>query len=161
MKTKQEVIQQHYIDLLNADKFFKLKPHIDENGWCTMFDQSGEKVSQTFKELGFDKDPLGELVDGGFTDRGHIWRPKSLAGIETNNGWEETGYHHWRGIKLKESPFKNGEYYELGFMGAYGNIFAHQGIYEFNNGFKDQNGYYLKPFPTHYKKLEKSNSPIY
>lgn len=57
MKTKQEVIHQHYINLLNADKFFKLKPNIDENGWCTMFDQRGEKVSPVFIELGFTTDP--------------------------------------------------------------------------------------------------------
>ncbi|WON94734.1 hypothetical protein [Sphingobacterium sp. UGAL515B_05] len=87
MKSKQEVIQQHYIDLLNADKFFKLKPHIDEDGWCLMFDEKGEKVSLTFKELGFEKDPLGKTVAGGLTQKGHKWRPKSLAGLETNNGW--------------------------------------------------------------------------
>lgn len=106
MKSKQEVIQQHYIDLLNADKFFKLKPHIDEDGWCLMFDEKGEKVSLTFKELGFEKDPLGKTVAGGLTQKGHKWRPKSLEGIESNNGWTR--------IESEEDlPKEDGTYYVM------------------------------------------------
>ena len=144
MKTKQEVIQQHYIDLLNTDKFFKLKPHIDENGWCLMFDEKGEKVSLTFKELGFEKDPLGKTVAGGLTQKGHKWRPKSLEGFENNNGWT-----------LIESeadlPKEAGSYWVIRSHGD------DVGIAYFDMGFTNYDGYRV----THWQPIIKPEAPIY
>lgn len=87
MKSKQEVIQQHYIDLLNADKFSKLMPHIDENGWCITLDQMGERVSPPLKELGFTREQMDDLTDHCHIHGNLVWRPKTLQGIENNNGW--------------------------------------------------------------------------
>lgn len=87
MKAKHEVIQQHYIDLLNAEKFVELERFIDEEGWCTMFDERETKVSPTFKELGFNEDWCELVIDTAMKEGCWVWRPKSLKGIETNNGW--------------------------------------------------------------------------
>src|SRR5690606_6436052 len=51
---------------------------IDENGWCVL------NASQ--------KEPINHFAHHGKTDwkpiNGRVcWRPKSLKGIETNNGW--------------------------------------------------------------------------
>lgn len=80
-------------------------------------------------------------------------RPKSLRGIETNNGWN---------LSKKEdskNPFENNKFYEIGFMCKFSMEFTHQGVLEYNNGFY-VDGYYLKPFPTHYKEIF-ITKPIY
>lgn len=69
--------------------------------------------------------------------------------------WKSTNYH---GHVKTDSPIKleNGCWYEIGFRNVFGKKFVNQGIYKFNNGFFDEGGYHLKPFPTHARKIELS-----
>lgn len=145
MKSKQEVIQQHYIDLLNADKFFKLKPHIDEDGWCLMFDQRGEKVSPVFIELGFTTDPSGITVDAGNKEGCMVWRPKNLQGIETNNGWT-------RIESEKDFPKENGDYFVVWKAGE--DVIISAVSYDIDNP-EHWNGV------THYQPIVKPAAPLY
>lgn len=152
MKSKQEVIQEAWLEFMTESDYKNLK--IDDNGFCNY--QCRRYInSSRWDEL------YSRVKSGGKTGRDIIYRPKSLSGIETNNGWQETGYHHWRGVKLEKTPFKNGEYYEIGFMSATDNSFHNQGIKQFNNGFLDEGNYPLKPFPTHFKPISKSDNPLY
>lgn len=161
MKSKQEVIQEAYLNLIGKSNLNLIKDNIHEDGWCLMFDENDIKVTLTFKELGLSQIIIHSSTYVIRNIGGTLWRPKSLSGIENNNGWQETGYHHWRGVKLKKSPFENGEYYEIGFMGATDNSFHNQGVKQFNNGFFDEGNYPLKPFPTHFKPISKSANPLY
>lgn len=86
MKTKEEVIKEAYGFL------FEYKKHlIDKDGW---FDNSNENDSVTNGETEF----LGKC---DFKDN-TTFRPKSLQGLEDNNGWidsneklpTEFGFYH-------------------------------------------------------------------
>lgn len=58
-------------------------------------------------------------------------------------------------------PLENGKWYEIGSLSQFGNGFYHQGIRIFNDdGFMDDNGYWLKPFPTHFKEIELTQPDI-
>jgi hypothetical protein len=65
--TKQEKIQEAY-----GEYWEKVKDYVCENGWCSGF------WGETFEKLDGYTEPKSE---------GTRWRPKSLKGIETNNGW--------------------------------------------------------------------------
>jgi len=65
--TKQEKIQEAY-----GEYWEKVKDYVYENGWCSGF------WGETFEKLNGYTKPNSE---------GTRWRPKSLKGIETNNGW--------------------------------------------------------------------------
>lgn len=87
---------------------------------------------------------------------GYRFRPLMLRGIEKNGGWGLTGYHDG---SVKSCPLRNGEYYHIGFLDFSGS-FIYQGIKEFNDGFFED-GYHLKPFPTHYIKIDKPADALY
>ncbi len=93
-----------------------------------------------------------------FIDDGTRFRPKILRGIQDNNKWKNTLYHQQE--KPQKCPFEDGRYYHIGFM-DYNGSFYYQGIREFNEGFKDDNGYWLKPFPSHYIEIEKPLDAIF
>ena len=64
-----------------------------------------------------------------------------------------------KSYETKICPFENGEYYEIGFLNA-DDTFVHQGIRQYHDGFLDDDiSYWLKPFPTHYKKINLSPNP--
>lgn len=147
MKSKQEVIQHHYIDLLNADKFSKLMPHIDENGWCITLDQMGERVSPPLKELGFTREQMDDLTDHCHIHGNLVWRPKTLQGIESNNGWT-------RIESVDDIPKEITECY----------IFDDDGdISYFTFGFDSQKDYdeVVNGVITHYQPIIKPEAPIY
>jgi len=89
MKAKQEIIYEAFIKLIGEDKFNLIKAHIQEDGWCVMFDEDSNKITPTFKELGLQYDLSLSDTDRISNIGGTLWRPKYLAGIETNNGWIE------------------------------------------------------------------------
>lgn len=81
MKTKQEVIEKAWIDFIGQDLFEKCKDKID------LIDG---KLSAQY--LCFYRDFVDREFDDNFYDRfsgsnDSYWRPKSLKGIEDNNGW--------------------------------------------------------------------------
>lgn len=85
------------------------------------------------------------------------FRPKMLSGIEKNGGWSPTGYHDG---SVKDFPFINEEYYHIGFLNLSGE-FHYQGIKEYKDGFFDDGGYFLRPFPTHFIKIEKPRDALH
>jgi len=89
---------------------------------------------------------------------GYRFRPHMLRGIESNNSWELTGYHDQN---VRKCPMRDGEYYHIGFLNQFDGGFVYQGIKKFDEGFMDDNGYHLKPFPTHYIKVDKPLDAVY
>ena len=85
--TKQEVIKQAYYGHESS--------LIDENGWATYaVDEGGE----------FGIEPCGDYETRNHVDGVYEWRPKSLKGLETNNGW----------IKIEsEKDLPKSGYYEV------------------------------------------------
>lgn len=74
--------------------------------------------------------------------------------------WKTTNYHD-HCISENSIKFENGCWYEIGFKTKFDSNFIHQGIKKFQNGFMDdENDYYLKPFPTHAKKIDLSSPNI-
>jgi hypothetical protein len=74
-----------------------------------------------------------------------------LKPILVESQWKSTNYH---GHVQEDSWIKleNGRWYEIGFKNQFQGNFVHQGIKQFNDGFFND-GYYLKPFPTHAKEI--------
>lgn len=73
MKTKEEVIQEAYDNTFPDSSnysFEKIRSAVDENGWYRFIEGLTVNICTT----GFDY------------DKG-AYRPQSLRGIETNNGW--------------------------------------------------------------------------
>jgi hypothetical protein len=69
MENKQKAIQEAY-----GEHWETVKDYVDENGWCAYhFGEHTEYGIEPFLDF--------ETKDYKF------WRPKSLKGIETNNGW--------------------------------------------------------------------------
>lgn len=140
--TKQEIIQIAYKEHWDA-----VKDYVNNTGWCrfwSIFNPiKGKEDSPYISDL--------DLPDD-YEHTAYSWRPKSLQGIEDNRGW----------IKIeseKDFDFENGKYYEIGFM-DYNGSFRNQGVRRYEDGFKDDSNYWLKPFPTHYKLIVTS-SPHY
>lgn len=91
MKTKKEVIQQAY-----GEYWDQVKLIVDENGW---FDMAYSQQVNNFDPLWNDSDRKSTKI-----------RPKSLSGIENNNGWikiesesdlpKESGYYDFQKYPL-------------------------------------------------------------
>lgn len=72
--TRDEVIADAWINLIGPEQFNTIKNILDEKGAV-----SGWK----FSSLGYGNRAM-------YTEMGkkhYMWRPKSLEGLETNNGW--------------------------------------------------------------------------
>ena len=84
---KQEAIKKAY-----GEYWEQVKDYVDENGWIFHekgFYQNYKKFVSPF-EIGFSKDDDDniELHSDSFKKTANFyWRPKSLNGIENNNGW--------------------------------------------------------------------------
>lgn len=81
---KQLAIEKAYGEL-----FDKLKHSIDLDGNCVMFDSNNKQATPNFNDLNFEKEYVNNNLDYGYdSERNiHFWRPKTLQGIEDNNGW--------------------------------------------------------------------------
>ncbi len=90
--TKQEAIQKAY-----GEHWEKLKGYIDENGWvedlqactCLFLDFFDGRISSRIFYIDCDINDI---------DTQEFFRPKSLQGIENNNGWingipKQNGYY--------------------------------------------------------------------
>ena len=82
MENKQKAIEKSY-----GEHWEAVKDYVDENGWC---------VSR--KNIGFEKIKESIQIHTDASNP-YYWRPKSLQGIETNNGWikieSEDIYDDW------------------------------------------------------------------
>lgn len=123
MATKQEIIKQAY-----GEHWNKVCEYVDEKGWCVGYWNICEVLNGISKPR----------------SQGTKWRPKSLEGLEDNNGWikiesyqdlpKETG-HYWvkRGNDIGVNYIIVPESFYSGFLH---NL-------------------------THYKPVEKTKPPLY
>lgn len=130
LEAKQEAIKNAYSEYWEAVKDF-----VDENGWIDFLEDI-QRIMYFFN----DSDNIEVFKS--------TWRPKSLQGIENNNGW----------IKIEsEDDFpKNDMYVYIIFNKKVNIAFLCNG--EFYNPNKVK---YYKKGVTHYKPIEESNPPIY
>ena len=129
LEAKQEAIKNVY-----GECWEKVKDYVDENGWI---DNSIPKFT------------FGQLKNLDLEYKNDVFfRPKSLQGIENNNGW----------IKIesekdlpKESGLYFGKDYEFG---------TDMTFFDFETKeWEDSSGYLLNI--THYQPIEKPKPPIY
>lgn len=126
--TKQEKIQEAY-----GEYFEEIKPWINENGWF-------DKNSFYKKIFSFN---YGE-IDVLFSHCKYLMTPKSIIGIENNNGW----------VNIESEADLPTIEYELYFVNG-DNCSIHQCVY--HEGIKD---YWLENL-THYQPIQKPQPPIY
>lgn len=87
--TKKQTIQQSYIDQIGLESYSKINLHIDSDGWINISEhwfQHDKNKFETFKILNGEKNNQPE----------YLIRPKSIDGIENNNGWTEIKEQHER-----------------------------------------------------------------
>lgn len=131
MKSKEEVIQIAY----DGEKY-----DWDENGWLTY---------GVYENSEFGYEPFGDYETRNHIDGVYEWRPKSLQGIEDNNGWiikdlEKANFiadYYW--IKKKDGDE------EIAFFAPHRNCFG--GI---------DGDIYISDV-THYQPIKKPNPPLY
>ena len=123
--TKQEKIQEAY-----GKYWEQVKDYVDENGWCYAF-----FTLKTYFKTDFTSEK---------------WRPKSLIGIEDNNGWIKIENVN----DVSDLEYGVSEVYALKpniINSVSGSIVRNDEITElFEEG-----------WITHYKPIKKSVSPIY
>lgn len=150
--TKQELIKKAYLELFKENdsekekRFAAIEKWIDQHGW---FSGVLHNVSE-------------ELLDKS----GHEVRPKSISGIEDNNGW----------IKIKDEndlPKENIDCFYIietpeHYINSGKKINIGRFIYEKNlmsqqeNYFTIDNFFYHRyPRVTHYKPIKKQKLPLY
>ena len=134
--TKQETIAKAY-----GEHWETVKDYVDENGW---FDFSDDKKRIRYFFHNGENIELNKYLTH--------WRPKSLAGIETNNGW----------IKIESEadlPSHGGEY------DVVINDRLEQAVYLKSNRWLVNGNYFPKTTQTHgithYKPIVKPQPPIY
>lgn len=84
MKHKKELIKKVY-----GEKVFEKYQHlINEDGWCDILEDTTDididGNSLIYEDLGYKYQDVDTADD---YQCGTIWRPKTLRGIEHNNGW--------------------------------------------------------------------------
>lgn len=132
MKSKQEVIQEAWLEFMTESDYKNLK--IDDNGFCNY--QCRRYInSSRWDEL------YSRVKSGGKTGRDIIYRPKSLSGIESNNGWTE-------GLP----PESMGECWVM--TKDLGIVFGHTDDLKRNHDRWNEN-------VTHYQPIIKPEDPIY
>ena len=119
MKTKQEAIKQAY-----GEHWDKVCEHVDKDGYCHAY------FGIQMQELQGIGKPKNEPLK---------WRPKSLEGLEDNNGW----------IKLNGLPNEITNRCSMWIM-------TKNGI-----EYLKENEFLPIGYASHYKPIEKPKPPIY
>ena len=138
-------LKEQAIEAAYGEFWEQVKDFVTENGICM-----GYSKNQMPAELGIlDFEQMGASVSGTYA-----WRPKSLAGIETNNGWisilseadlpkERTFV--WCMVKNQKEPILAFTY-----TGQFGDYFFHE----------EPNNHEWKNV-THYQPITKPKKPIF
>jgi len=77
--SKQKAIREAWVKIIGIDKYNKVNDLINENGWFINDCCSIEQLIKDVNDIGLQINDVDILE--------YNWRPKSLQGIETNNGW--------------------------------------------------------------------------
>lgn len=138
--TKIDVIKRAYEDA--GVDWDKISRKVDDNGFADMY-----YVNPIFTNL------AGNDIESMDADDKHcrFWRPITLKGIETNNGWT-------RIESEKDLPMEEGTYevHSIVDWEPYYRVDIFTGI--LSNAIHHITG---KPIFTHYKKYNRSQPPIY
>ena len=135
MKSKEEVIKEAY-----GAHWETVKDFVDENGWCKYFN---------FDRVETGIEPILELYIEQIRPYSN-WRPKSLQGIETNNGWISINSEKDLPSDKIDCHFFTKEDNE--YIGKY-----HPIIFEFRSAHLC----YGLDFVTHYAPIEKKQPPLH
>jgi hypothetical protein len=144
MKTKQQAIQEAYGFLNDL---------IDENGWTFYrVDEGGESGIEPTEDC-----EIKSNIDGVIE-----WRPKSLQGIEKNNGWIKIESENDLPKDLEVCNFIPCNYKNEAFIGFIKNDEVYFIDYSivFNEDYIKLNSW-LKSQITHYQPIENPKPPIY
>ena len=134
--------KQKAIELAYGSKFSTVFPWVDENGKFNLRARKLVEIDDLMKDF-TKNDMIQELVNGQLET---FIRPKSLQGIEDNNGW----------IKIEsedEIEIEKGFYWVNDF--EFGGDIAYFDGKEF---YCQDN---VKQYPTHYQPIIKPKPPIY
>lgn len=136
-----------------GDLWVTVKDKVTESGWVNsdevLFLYSPDKgLDQRFEQSAPDRSNLKPRYGV---------RPIALRGIENNNGWKPSGFY--AADTDRRNPFKNHKLYRIGVLN-YDGSFTEQGVKEWKDGFFE-NGYPIKPFPTHYQVVEDIKPPLF
>ena len=149
---KQEAIKKAY-----GEYWEKVKNYIDDNGWI-----EGSE-DREFPEPKFEPS-IGELEEH---ETAYLWRPKSLQGIESNNGWIRVKNDDWLKLhridKMRSKYYINNineDYLSIAVLVTKDNIEFEQIMLSDYLTAKDV---FTKEgiFATHYQPIQKSKPPIY
>lgn len=135
MENKQKAIQEAYGE--HWDLVCKI---VDSDGW--LFYSNGH-----LKEYGVE--PFGEYEEQNQGGNLTLWRPKSLQGIENNNGW----------IKIESESDLPSEKIKVWFF-----TFGEEKIGTFHpllKEFRTESNIYNYGSVTHYQPIIKPKPPIY
>jgi hypothetical protein len=155
-EAKQKAIREAYIETFvisgtsneeAESKWTIISPFIQEDGYCLMYNEQSEKVSPNLQDLGFKHD-YDNYLHGGIDPKTNEikWRPKSLSGIETNNGWIS--------IESEKDLPSDGHYWTINKNGAMNNS------PRLTDELCNDTEYWLSTF-THYQPIVKPSKPIY
>jgi hypothetical protein len=133
--TKQEKIQEAY-----GEHWEKLKDSISENGWVSFYSDETRIRDEFHKKENIECSP----------NHNNNWRPKSLQGIENNNGW----------IKIKSEEDLPKDNTRCHFIIDRYEELEKQGIY-IDGLFWDAQSAYTNKIITHYQPIIKPEPPIY
>lgn len=139
MTAKETKIKEAYISA--GVDWEQVKKSIGGNGWV---------IIHKYDENAFDWKPYfkDDEVETDYDDV-CLWRPKSLAGIEDNNGW----------IKIESGsllPTDEGVLYRIGFFKKDGKFHQDENAYKLRTAVDALNDLY-----THYQPILKPKPPIY
>jgi len=133
--TKKEKIQEAY-----GEYWETVKDYVDENGFI-----NEEKVDWLFNESEIEQKELVYMVNG-MKEYVNSWRPKSLQGIENNNGWTK--------IESEDDLLKE--------SGEYWTAIGESPDEVFYNEFVERKYFKWRNIEvTHYQPIQKPQPPIY
>lgn len=145
---KNEAIRKAWIAEIGEEKLSRLTGKIDKNGYYWQYFYDFVDTSHM--------DYLQQHFDGvNGRIEASTYRPKSLSGIETNNGW----------IRIEPDgsnlPIESQENFDVCYLKSDGSFaeIKNQMCYQVVSRFKNPHKFHVKI--THYKQIEKSKPPIF
>lgn len=136
MENKQKAIEKAY-----GEHWEAVKDYVDENGWVYTQTKHFNNIS------GLSHSNLQTTIFN--SEMEYYWRPKSLQGIETNNGW----------IKIESESDLPSEKIKVWFF-----TFGEEKIGTFHpllKEFRTESNIYNYGSVTHYQPIIKPKPPIY
>lgn len=146
---KQEAIRLAWIEILGEEKYNEIKSEIENNGWLIKY-----SYNPFVDEVYIDRKELLDIEDVFHFKTYHAGneisvRPKSLSGIEDNNGWIS--------IESEEDlPKESGTFYISFYNGEVGTALFYLDVQRW---YSTHEG--IRRFPTHYQPIVNPQPPTF